>query len=261
LVTGIVDPQVTGREPRTCPYRGLAPPPDLREHLLCAWTVGPASGGTETVLPDGSIDIVWPEGQGPIVAGPDTGAVPSTRPPSSTVVGASFHPGAAPAMLGIPADRLRDLRVPLSEVWGRDAERLEASLNGAGSASARLKLLGHELRRRLKHAERPDQLVAAAVARLRNPQSGSVSAIAGELGISERQLRRRFHTTVGYGPKTLARVLRFQRMLALARQRSSRDLGELAIDAGYADQAHMTTECTHLAGLPPGRLIAERYPL
>jgi AraC-like DNA-binding protein len=248
-------------EPTTCPYRGLAPPPQLREHLLCVWTIGPASGGTETVLPDGSIDIVWAEGQGPIVAGADTGPVPSTRPPRSTVVGASFRPGAAPAMLGISADRLRDLRVPLSEAWGRDAERLEANLDGAGSPSARLKLLGHELRRRLKHAERPDPLVVAAVARLRYTHPRSVSAIGEELGISERQLRRRFHATVGYGPKTLARVLRFQRMLAIARQRSSRDLGQLAVDAGYADQAHMTTECTQLAGLPPRRLIAERYLL
>jgi AraC-like DNA-binding protein len=249
---------VTAGEP-TCPYRGLAPPPELREHLLSVWTVGPASGGTETVLPDGSIDIVWPEGQGPIVAGPDTGPVPSTRPPRSTVVGASFRPGAAPAMLGIPADRLRDLRVPLSEAWGRDAERLQTSLDGAGSASARLKLLGHELRRRLTRAERPDQLVAVAVARLRSTHPTPVSAIAEELGISERQLRRRFHATVGYGPKTLARVLRFQRMLAIARQQPSRDLGQLAVDAGYADQAHMTMECTRLAGLPPGRLIAARY--
>jgi AraC-like DNA-binding protein len=223
---------VTATEPTTCPYRGLVPPPELREHLLSAWTVGPASGGTETVLPDGSIDIVWPEDEMPIVVGPATRPEPSTRPPTSTVVGASFRPGAAPAMLGIPADRLRDLRIPLSEAWGRDAGRLEASLNGGGSAPARMKVLGHELRRRLKRAERPDQLVVAAVARLRNADPRSVSAIGKELGISERQLRRRFHTGVGYGPKTLARVLRFQRMLAIVRQRSIRDLGQLALAAG-----------------------------
>ena len=84
--------------------------------------------------------------------------------------------------------------------------------------------------------------------------------LAAALGISERQLRRRFHAAVGFGPKTLARILRFQRMLSLVRQRASRrDLARLALDAGYADQAHMTAECTRLAGLPPGRLIAERY--
>ena len=42
------------------------------------------------------------------------------------------------------------------------------------------------------------------------------------LGVSERQLRRRFADAVGYGPKTLARVLRFQRFLALARRRRAR---------------------------------------
>lgn len=244
-----------------CPYRGLATPLELREHVVCAWTVGPAPGGHETGLPDGSIDIVWHEGCPPILAGPDTGPVPSTRSPGTTMVGASFRPGAAPAILGIPADELRDLRVPLAAVWADDAERLEARLDHAESPSARLQLIVDELRRRLPRAERPDALVAAAVARLHGPGRRRVSALSDELGISERQLRRRFHAAVGYGPKTLARVLRFQRMLALARQRRSRDLGRLAMDAGYADQAHMTAECTRLAGAPPARLLAERYLL
>jgi hypothetical protein len=50
-------------------------------------------------------------------------------------------------------------------------------------------------------------------------------------------------------------------MLALARRRPNHDLGQLAVDAGYADQAHMTAECTRLAGVPPAGLLAERYLL
>ena len=249
------------QDPPRCPYRGLAPPPELREHLLCGWTVGPHSGGSETVLPDGSIDIVWHEGGAPILAGPDTGPVPSARPPDSTVVGVSFRPGAAPAMLGIPADELRDLRVPLAEVWDGDAGRIEQGLDDGDAPSARLRLIQEALRRRLKRAERPDRLVVEAVARLRAPGLPRVGALGDELGISERHLRRRFNAAVGYGPKTAARVLRFQRMLALARKGAGRDLGQLAVDAGYADQAHMTAECTRLAGAPPARLLAERYLL
>lgn len=151
-----------------CPYRRLAPPPALREHLQCAWTIGPASAANETTLPDGSIDIVWGEVGAPLLAGPDTRPVPSTRPPGTTVVGVSFRPGAAPALLGIPADQLRDLRVPLADVWGRDAARLEQRLDD-GSPAARLKLIKHELQLRLECAERPDELVAAAVTRLHRP--------------------------------------------------------------------------------------------
>jgi AraC-like DNA-binding protein len=244
----------------SCPWHGLAPPPELGKHLLCGWTIGPASGGTETMLP--CMHIVWPEGDVPILAGPHTTHVPSSRPPGSTVVGASFRPGAGPAVLAIPASELRDLRLPLVEVWDGRAEPLALAIADARSPSDRLKLIAEELRRRLNGAEPADRLVATAVSRLNGARLSRVRAIGEELGISERQLRRRFHAAVGYGPKTLARVLRFQRMLALARTRTSRgDLTQLALDAGYADHAHMTAECTRLAGIPPARLLAERYLL
>ena len=76
------------------------------------------------------------------------------------------------------------------------------------------------------------------------------------LGIGDRQLRRRFADAVGYGPKTLERVLRFQRFLGLAAREARPDLAWLALEAGYADQAHLTRECTRLAGLPPAALLA-----
>jgi methylphosphotriester-DNA--protein-cysteine methyltransferase len=173
------------------------------------------------------------------------------------VVGIRFRPGAAPPMLGVPASELRDLRVPLTEVWD-SAGRVEEALEEARSAPARLGVLAAELRRRLPGVERPDGLVAEAVRRLRGPTPERVGAIGDELGISERQLRRRFHAAVGYGPKTLARVLRFRRLLGLAARRppSNGDLARLALDAGYADQAHMTAECTRLGGAPPASLLA-----
>jgi AraC-like DNA-binding protein len=242
------------------PYRELAPPRELREHVLCGWTLGPVRGDSGAVLPDGCMDIVWRQGRGLIVAGPDTGRAPTSRPPGSTVVGVRFRPGAGPTMLGLPASELRDLRVPLAELWGEDAERLEERLDDAPDPSARLELLEGELHRRLQRAERPDALVAAAVMRLYSNDPGRVRAIGDELGISERQLRRRFQAAVGYGPKTLARVLRLQRLLALASRHGAArgDLARLALDAGYADQAHMTADVKRLAGDPPARLLATR---
>ena len=101
----------------------------------------------------------------------------------------------------------------------------------------------------------PDPLVAAAVAWLeRDPAAaGRVGALGPTVGLGERRLRRRFQAGVGYGPKTLARVLRFQRLLALLRddQDERPSLAEVAVRAGYADQAHMTAECTRLADTPP----------
>ena len=64
--------------------------------------------------------------------------------------------------------------------------------------------------------------------------------------MSERALRRRVRTAVGYGPKRLGRVLRLGRALAAAR--AGDDLGRVAFDAGYADQAHFSGDCRELAG-------------
>ena len=98
-----------------------------------------------------------------------------------------------------------------------------------------------------------DGAVAEAVRRLDRPRA-RVETLADDLGLSERQLRRRFHAAAGYGPKTLARVLRFRRFLMAA----DSDLARAALDAGYADQSHLTRECTRLAGRPPAALLAVR---
>jgi AraC-like DNA-binding protein len=74
--------------------------------------------------------------------------------------------------------------------------------------------------------------------------------------VSARQLQRRLSDAVGYGPKMLARVLRFRRLQRLR----PAPLVELALDAGYADQAHMTAEVTALAGISPVRFLKDWTP-
>jgi transcriptional regulator GlxA family with amidase domain len=81
-----------------------------------------------------------------------------------------------------------------------------------------------------------------------------IAGLCERLGISERQLRRRFEGAVGYSPRTLARVLRLQRFLALSRNGS--ELARLAAEAGYADQPHLTRDCARLTGLPAAALLA-----
>jgi transcriptional regulator GlxA family with amidase domain len=102
----------------------------------------------------------------------------------------------------------------------------------------------------------PDRPVQAAVVRLLDP-SLRVDRLAGELGFSERQLRRRFRAAVGYGPKTLQRVLRLRRVLARAAASDTNiNLATAAFEAGYADQPHLGRECRAMTGLSTRQLIA-----
>lgn len=111
---------------------------------------------------------------------------------------------------------------------------------------------------------RPDPLVTTAVRRLMPWKSVHIDALSTELDISASQLRRRFLSVVGLPPKILQRTLRFQGYLALAQAAAAHDgldggrLADLATDAGYADQPHLTRECLRLAGLTPRQLLGGR---
>ena len=224
--------------------------------MACLWT-GFGAGAPARVLPDGCADVLWAPGREPFVAGPDTAAKLETLPPGPRA-GIRFRPGAAAALLGLPAPRIRDLRVPLRELWPRDAAlRLSERLDRGERAVAWLAALEEAVLERAALAPPPDGLVAETVSRIaaRVRGGGRRGPPLAELG--ERQLRRRFVAAVGYGPKRFERVLRLQRFVGLAGGAGARrGLAELALAAGYADQAHLTRECAALAGAPPSTFAA-----
>jgi len=95
-----------------------------------------------------------------------------------------------------------------------------------------------------------DPLLAEVVRRADRDEP--VGAIAEIVGLSARQLHRRSLDAFGYGPKLLARVLRLQRALALAREGTG--LAAVAAVHGYADQAHLARDVRDLAGTTLGGL-------
>ena len=221
-------------------YRELPPPAGLEPYVACVWT---RSGPAGPVLPDGCVDVVW-TGAELVVAGPATQVAHPNVEPEAVKLGVRFRMGTAGAALGMPADELLDLSVPLSEVW-----------RGPLEPPRDLAALVRTVARRLPATGELDPLVRAAA--VETARFGpSVADLARTLGIGERQLLRRFRRAVGYGPRTLARVVRFQRFLALAEADPAADLAWLAADAGYADQPHLTRESRRLSGRTPSELIA-----
>jgi AraC-like DNA-binding protein len=260
-------------------YREWAPQPALADRLVCIWQ-DPARRRVQPVLPDACIDLVW-DGAVLFVAGPDTHAAPVDD--AASYVGVRFRPTAAPGLLGISSDELVDARVDLADLWGHAARELSRQLEDRPDRA--LPSIERALRQRLETAAEPDHVVAALVRELAAPGRRALGARADDryadlglgaladedsadedvpglrleaasasLGVSPRTLRRRCTTALGYGPKTLERILRFRRALRLLRQH--KPLAEAARLAGYADQAHLTNEAQRLAGTTPAVLAA-----
>jgi AraC-like DNA-binding protein len=199
------------------------------------------------VLPDGCLDLIW-FGDRLLVAGPDTFAHLVEAPAAErTIAGLRFEPGVGPTVLGIPASELRDRRIPLAALWpGAEVRRLEERF-AAGGLKPALEAVAAE---RLRRGGPPDAMTTWIAGRLRTGQA--VAEVADAVGLSERQLHRRSLAAFGYGPKTLARVLRMNRALALARAGTA--FADVAHSVGYADQAHLAREVKNLAGVPLSEL-------
>ncbi|MDR6977849.1 AraC-like DNA-binding protein [Streptomyces sp. 3330] len=209
------------------------------------WTKTPsAPHDALPVLPDGCMDLLWREGT-LLVAGPDTHAHVPDGPPV-TWAGIRLFPGTAPALLGIPAHELRDRRVELADLWSPSEAR---RLAGQVAASAHPALGLEELV--LDRAAPPDRALRRLVAAL--AAGRTVAQTADELDLGARQLHRRSLAAFGYGPKTLARILRLQRALALARR--GVPYADTANRSGYADQAHLSRDVREFTGLTLGVLL------
>ena len=101
-----------------------------------------------------------------------------------------------------------------------------------------------------------------------------MGALCDELGCSRTHMLRRFNEQIGVSPKTYARVLRFQRAVHLLGHRDGASWlderergaghdgswGELALDCGYFDQAHMNRDFRQFAGVSPTELTASLLP-
>lgn len=236
-------------------YAEWQAPAGLRNAVSCLWAgIVPEDADRERlVLPDGCSDLIWEQGVGCYVAGPDTGPARSTSKAGTVIVGARFRPSAGGQVLGLPLSEVRDRRVALADLLPAAAKRLPATLEPAQAAARVLDVTGL-----LVANGTTDLAMTRAAVLLRDP-AARTEEVAKDVGLSARQFRRRCQATAGYGPKTLQRVLRFQRFVrTLDAHAGPPDLASAAALSGYADQAHLTRECADLSGLTPAALARVR---
>jgi AraC-like DNA-binding protein len=179
-------------------------------------------------------------------------------PSGQRAVTARLRLGTSEAVLGVPASAVAGRIVPLEDLWGeaqtgRLLERL-ADAPDLGAAAAILERVIAE-RPEINHERcESTKLALDAAARLR---SASVNAVALDLGVSERHLRRVFREILGVSPKAFARLTRFRRALRAARRDGRASWAEIATRAGYYDQAHLIAEFRAIAGLTPRAFLGE----
>jgi AraC-like DNA-binding protein len=255
------------------------PPPHLRPFVKLLWASAPEGspterpGAREHVLPTGGMHLVFRlsgpplklfsgtgDAQGQtcgyaIVGGARAAFYMRDVSVATRSVGAQLQPGAARALLGAPEDALTGQHTPLDALWGtRQANAALEQIHAAGGLEQQLAAFTALLTQRVidslsagLHGLHP--AIAATLGPLAR-ENPSIAGLVTRSGYSHRRFIALFRGAIGLSPKAYARVMRFDRALALAAD-PAQGWVDIALTAGYSDQAHLSREFSALAGMSP----------
>jgi AraC-like DNA-binding protein len=170
-------------------------------------------------------------------------------------------PLGAHALFGLPMHELTNRVIELDDLLGPRANEWIERVWERPDWAGRFELLDDVIAKRVAEAREDSPGVVWAWQRLRATHGRArVRTLADELGWSHRRLIARFREQVGMPPKTVARILRFDRVAQLLRDTEKPLLAEVAYDCGYYDQAHLNRDFRVFAGTTPGEYMARRLP-
>jgi AraC-like DNA-binding protein len=251
---GVVAPALAGKMFRLERY---LPPPDLAPFLdhywIVEWDLGERPPFVQRTLPYPCVHVVFDAARTGIF-GLKTGAFDYELKGAGKVCGLRFRAGAFRAFLGRPVHTITDQVLPLSAVFPGIDAAAERAVLGAGGDAAMIEAANRLLRAGLP---RPDPQVERIAAILRTvettPGLTQVEALALGAGMGVRSLQQLFSDYVGVSPKWVIRRYRLHEAADRLANGEEVDLTALALDLGYFDQAHFTSDFRKLVGQAPGQ--------
>jgi AraC-like DNA-binding protein len=168
---------------------------------------------------------------------------------SDWVFGVKFRPGGFFPFVGRDVSPWTGKRVPLEDVWGAEARDWGRAMRETIAAEDRLRLSVALLTKRAP--AQPARSTAMADKLIADRSILDVAEAARVLGLDERSLQRVFRAEIGLSPKQLLKRFRLQEAAERLLREPEASCADLALDLGYADQAHFTRDFKSVVGTPP----------
>jgi AraC-like DNA-binding protein len=249
-------------------YREIAPSRELATVIHSFWILEHDGHGAaaQRVVPDGHSELILNWGQ-PFevfqagkwrgqprcfLAGQIDGPLLLRPAGPARMLGIGFHPHGAGNVFPQPMHELSGRFTPVEDL----SVELSRNLNRALKSPDPIAGVEAALLRAVNNSRAGDLLVAEVVRRIILANGAvDLAALARELGLSLRQLERRFLAAVGLAPKLFCRIQRFKKVFGVIGQPFCNWV-ETAVACGYYDQAHLIRDCKDLSGTTPGILLA-----
>lgn len=234
------------------PSAALAP--FVERYWAVTWDLRGQEPYQQRITPYPNVHLTWVDDAEPAVHGVPRRHVVRHLAGLGHVFGVAFRPGGFQPWLGRPVSTLTGHTTTARDLFGEEVPRHRREPE-AMRAAVEAFLITH----------RPDddptaELANELVARIAaEPDLARVDLLAERTGLGMRRLQRIFADYVGVPPKWVIRRYRLREVTARLEQGGEIDWARLAVELGYADQAHLTRDFTAMYGEPPTR-HALRYP-
>jgi AraC-like DNA-binding protein len=160
----------------------------------------------------------------------------------------NFRPGGAVPFVRAPLSDAADTFVPLNDHWAGAASGVRDRLLACSSAADRFDLVEQALTAVMIEPVVDGGIRAAITALERGDR---VADVVERFGTTAKPFIRRFTRAVGVTPKRYARVRRIQRVLHSLPVAGEIDWASVAVEHGFYDQSHLTSDFTRLTGGSP----------
>ena len=249
---GVVDPAAAGRMFRLARYvPSVALAPFLDHYWVVEWDLRDKPAYVQRTLPYPCVNLVFDAGRSAVFGVP-TGAFDYVLEDAGKVLGLRFRAGAFRAFIDRPAHTLTDQVVPLADLFPFDAISAELAVLGARDDAAMIAQAENLLSAALPQAD-PQVERIARILQIAEQAPGltQVADLAAAAGIGMRALQQLFSDYVGVSPKWVIRRYRLHEAADRLANGGEIDLSTLALNLGYFDQAHFTSDFHKLVGKPP----------
>jgi AraC-like DNA-binding protein len=195
------------------------------------------------------------------LSGMQSGPMVLEQPARQNVLGVRLRPAGAYALLAAPMREISGLVFDLDDAFDRPARELVEGCQAASGVDERFRVVTDWISRRLAQARAARLEIAWSVACIERTRGRvSIAALRKQTGFSKARLATLFRDEVGLTPKRYARTVRFRHVLRTL-QDGRASLADVALDAAYCDQPHMTAEFRALGGITPREFLAARHPV
>ncbi len=255
MSSGIVTPSSAAR---VTGMARIAPDPSVadlvEQHWIVTWDSRGAAPISREVLPDPCVNLAVEPGRR-LLYGVGEGHAVRVLEDRGMVIGTKFRPGGFSGLWPGPVPQLTGRVLTLPEAFGPAGEQLDAELLAARDVTAAIDAVTVFVRR---HRPEPDPqrelaMEAAAAMRTARPET-QVAQFAQQFAVSPRTLQRLFARHVGVSPKQVLQRHRRQQAVDRIGERGGDGLARIAVELGYADQAHLSRDFRATLGRGPAKL-------